>query len=1286
MLKRVNKIILRMLVVVAFFSGSAYADIIDQSLKQERRVLKDSEVEGYLASNFFAEWVNNTSYLYDEINFFDMPRPSDGFPNFLGLFSNGNPGGLFSSCVPVPIPVGDIIIFILVDSTEHCGNASRSTRRVGTSPIELYLLREQIRKLTLRSWLQGHPNLEQYAITLYANGAAYGVSKGLKLGQALTQYQQWGAPRDMIWPEYRIIANQSVLVPVLYLAQSTYAENETSGTNIIANNISLNYDNITIDGGALVARWNLLLVASEDVHNRGGTIESGGTLWVEAGGRIENLSGRISGDQVTMVADEILSETLVIRHDYANGYSDTSQNLATITSTGDLIIQANGDVTFTGSYVNANGDINIKSTGGSIALLTAPVSEYFSDSGTGSNGVNWSVTESATTRIQSQLSGENITLLAGEAIIVNGGVITSQGQLQLLAGMGIYILDATNQSSSDFLFESSTGGVFGTDESVEEHSQKIEIVRSLLSAGGGIALKTVNGDITLKAVDLTTDGSLLVESPNGAIYLQLAKDLDYYSYAESSEDTLVFSNSGNGHQIETATYNELNAQGGVVLNASQGIFVEYTGDSLTLEENLDVLATQPGMGWVSTVRSNNSAQWTQLQLTYENWDYSSQGLTKVGAALLQICMMAVAGGFDFTAMLADTAVANTAIEAAVTKALEVGASTLMTQAGHAMVANGFDPLAAIKDLAEEDSIKHLLRSMATAVAMQEFTQLTDDIFTLDSSALQSMGFPASIGSLDYVSQSLEALQYATVSTAVNGGSLEDNFKQQLAANIVTWAGAKVAKEIGDAADISYAEQNSMILTESIRMLEHAALGCALGELKGNDCESGAVGAVSAEVIAELAGGVIDPNNTMGISELKSQVHTYSMLGTVLIADLADRDITIAQQTGSNAVMNNYLKHTEQAAYANELNQCGINHGYGTPEQLLCFQATHASFQTLSDLNNAALATAYDACFSSGSSAQSPECVSYISLASEGLAFATPVFNDLDFTRHTISLNKHDGSYTPEIIEASLARAWSANYDIFNALISRQLGEEISVLPGMTADRSRNGIPGSPETYVSAITYEHSRMVSLGLVTLALDELTGGLFHVAGSLFVSTGGKALGMIKRTDAGDDILHTPDGDFKLDGPEIAERAKDAWYKLMHEGRAFDKAQGARYGQNQIYLNHPDGSGRYTILDSYDQAGGAIVSRKLTHFPDVQLKTAKYYIDEIQRKYPPGATIADVPSNRIREGLSPGNVLQGQKILEVPVHNTIPQEILDYATLKGVAIRDINGKCYNLVTLPQC
>ncbi len=113
---------------------------------------------------------------------------------------------------------------------------------------------------------------------------------------------------------------------------------------------------------------------------------------------------------------------------------------------------------------------------------------------------------------------------------------------------------------------------------------------------------------------------------------------------------------------------------------------------------------------------------------------------------------------------------------------------------------------------------------------------------------------------------------------------------------------------------------------------------------------------------------------------------------------------------------------------------------------------------------------------------------------------------------------------------------------------------------------------------------------------------------------------------------------------------------------------------------------TGSYFLASLMFVNQGAIVSRKLTYLSVIKLETARYYIREIELKYPPGAIVADVPSNKVREGLSPGDILEGQKILEVPVQNTIPQEILDYATLKKVAIRDINGKCYNLVMVPQC
>jgi hypothetical protein len=115
--------------------------------------------------------------------------------------------------------------------------------------------------------------------------------------------------------------------------------------------------------------------------------------------------------------------------------------------------------------------------------------------------------------------------------------------------------------------------------------------------------------------------------------------------------------------------------------------------------------------------------------------------------------------------------------------------------------------------------------------------------------------------------------------------------------------------------------------------------------------------------------------------------------------------------------------------------------------------------------------------------------------------------------------------------------------------------------------------------------------------------------------------------------------------------------------------------YPYNEVYINKPGGGNSYYRLDSYNPESGEIVSRKFTQFSEIQDQTALRYINEIQKKYPVGATIADVPSS----GSLAGQQLQGRLILEVPVQNNpIPQTIIDAADNAGVLIRDIDGRMY--------
>ncbi len=135
-----------------------------------------------------------------------------------------------------------------------------------------------------------------------------------------------------------------------------------------------------------------------------------------------------------------------------------------------------------------------------------------------------------------------------------------------------------------------------------------------------------------------------------------------------------------------------------------------------------------------------------------------------------------------------------------------------------------------------------------------------------------------------------------------------------------------------------------------------------------------------------------------------------------------------------------------------------------------------------------------------------------------------------------------------------------------------------------------------------------------------------------------------------------------------------KPKWLQDLDAGNDFNRVQAPNYPYKEVYLNRPDGKGYYR-LDSYNPNLGEIVSRKYTQLSEVQEKTAVAYINEIEAKYPVGATVASVPSSKTLGGVT----LQGQYILEVPIQSKpIPQGVLDAARKAGVSIRDISGHVY--------
>ncbi|MEY4077283.1 MAG: hypothetical protein RIQ69_1653 [Pseudomonadota bacterium] len=113
---------------------------------------------------------------------------------------------------------------------------------------------------------------------------------------------------------------------------------------------------------------------------------------------------------------------------------------------------------------------------------------------------------------------------------------------------------------------------------------------------------------------------------------------------------------------QTANQTQINGQ----LVIGQGINTTVQIPEGALKDQIVQLASQPGQGYMADLASNPKVNWEQIKLAHDQWQYSQQGLTGAGAALLAIVVAYFTAGMG-TALVgtATTTTAATATTAAV---------------------------------------------------------------------------------------------------------------------------------------------------------------------------------------------------------------------------------------------------------------------------------------------------------------------------------------------------------------------------------------------------------------------------------------------------------------------------------------------------------------------------------------------------------------------------------------------------------------------------------------------
>ncbi|MBT2920643.1 DUF637 domain-containing protein [Vibrio anguillarum] len=686
---------------------------------------------------------------------------------------------------------------------------------------------------------------------------ALALENNYQLGQVLNAEQIKRINKDVIWPEIRTLGSQQkpYLVPFVYLTDATIKQQKIIESTYHANSADIKTQTFIVDGVKVNFAHRAMIDVEKDFINTKGNIK-GSKLTIRTGRELQNNSGTITGDDVTLLANKLTNKTLVTRLDYGHGYSEKFSQIGTISSLGNLTIATASDVISHGGKFSAQGDLTINA-GGNIILVPQQAKNERHES-----GVRWQDNESSLVNLQTNLSAiDTLKLIAGDQIHIEGAQLESQGLIELLAGYGITLKSAADLRSFEKRFQASSGGVFGTKESKAESKTEAEIVRTLLKAGQSMLLSTKQGDILLEAVTIDNKGISKIIAEKGAIDFELAKLLESYSYENSYEGSLSFRHTGNGYQREVAYYSEFINNGGLVLDAATGVKIQVAAGSENLDQTLAELAQAPGLAWMQEIRNNpdySEVDWQSIELVLEQWDYDQSGLSPAAMAILAIAISVVMGpGAGLAIAGTGSGAVITVSNAVLAAAMNAGFSSIVVQASGSLLANGFDVQETLTQLSSKESLVSLATSMVTAGVLSGldvpmFSGEGGTTLTLTDVVQNATGSQLATQAIMQVFQATARTGINAIASGYDWDEFGSSLVQSLAISSINLLGKELAQQIGEAARLNH------IVTAQQYIL-HAALGCGLGVLTsathgGNTdanrigCASGAGGGVIGEYV------------------------------------------------------------------------------------------------------------------------------------------------------------------------------------------------------------------------------------------------------------------------------------------------------------------------------------------------------------------------------------------------------------------------------------------------------
>ena len=421
--------------------------------------------------------------------------------------------------------------------------APTGTRQLGDGFYEQQLIQRQVQQLTGQRYLSGYSSNEAQYQALMNAGLQQAQANRYTLGVALTDAQIAELKTDIVWLVKQTVtladgSTQEVLVPQVYL-HAANVQVTGQGTLIAGNDVAFQAAQDIVNSGGTIAGRQSVSLAGNNVQNLGGRI-SGSTVTVAAAQDVNNLGGAIDGSSsVTLAAGRdinVNSTTVSTANAVTSGTNinqvasvsgkditmaagrDLTANAAVVAGTGDVSLAAGRDVSLGTVNENFRQQISWANDSGAsnwVGTLTGP---NLVDQSNGAHGISESGVNRATLTgskdVSTQVSGNNISIRAGQDVVTKGTQIVAEGQLSAAAGRDVRIETANESASARDEHQHSSGGLLtATSVKTDDSSSYSRQVGSTFS--GNTVVVRAGNDVNVTGSDVvSTQGTAVVAGNN----------------------------------------------------------------------------------------------------------------------------------------------------------------------------------------------------------------------------------------------------------------------------------------------------------------------------------------------------------------------------------------------------------------------------------------------------------------------------------------------------------------------------------------------------------------------------------------------------------------------------------------------------------------------------------------------------------------------------------------------------------------------------------------------------